>query len=276
MAALVPAIVPRMTYSKKQTCCKSKNIPIGWFTGDDGAKKTVYYIDSCMCSDKGDIFREISSPQGNTINPIPFFIKNQRIGPICISAMSGGGKSHYCNRLAREITELNKRNSDLKLEHIYLVTAAIAADPAYDTENLGPIRLDLEHAMKNATIEDFAHSLVIFDDHTNQPDPEIESWVKLLGNQLLERSRKLQAHLIFCNHRQRAGAATTLLNIESQAFVLFYNSNRNESAKLLKDYLDFSRKDINRLYSHDYGRYSAAYVNRSPRYIILNEKIYQY
>lgn len=271
---LAPPIKPRFTFDKKQPC-KSKNIPIAWFRDENDRKKIVYYIDNCKCESQHAL-SFIDSPPGNVITPIPFFIKNQRIGPICIAAMSGGGKSTYCNRLAHEITELNKHNDDLELKNVYLITAANQSDPAYDTERYGDIRVDLPHAMKNATMEDFRQSLIIFDDYQNHANPEIEDWVKLLANQLLERSRKLQAHLIFCNHRQRAGQATTLLNIESQAFVLFYNSNRNESAKLLKDYLDFSKKDVNKLFAIDNGRFSTAYINRNPRYIITNEKIYAY
>ena len=128
----------------------------------------------------------------------------------------------------------------------------------------------------DAQLEEFRNSLVVFDDYTNQQYKEMDKWVDSLLKQLLERSRKLKTHLIIANHQQRAGHKTTLLNIESQAFVVFYMSNRNETAKLLKNYLDFNKENIAFLFTINNGRFSTAYINRNPRYVITNKLIYSY
>ena len=276
-----------LTFNKK-TKCNKPNIPIAYFIEDDKPKK-IYYTE-CKCKDADDKFSELETT--SELIPIPFFVENQRIGPICVCSLSGGGKSTYCARLLNEIIKLDNKHvtvgeedglpiivqkhkkSPLDLQGIYLITAATEADPAYDM--FPPIRLDIEDAMNKATLDDFANSVVLFDDHTNQGSKERDSWVNDLKNQLLERSRKLRTHLIICNHRQRAGSKTALENIESQAFVVFYRSNKNESRKLLTNYLDFTKQQIDNLLSIDDGRFSAAYINRNPSYIITRHKIYAY
>lgn len=259
---------------KKKTPCKKLNVPIAWYTDDDDKKRIVYYTD-CDCKDNPDIFYQLKI--NSKFQPIPFFVEGQRIGPISISALSGGGKSTYCNVLMEEIINLQKKEEILDLENIYLVTSAQENDPAYNYELYGKIRLDIVHAMENnAELEEFRNSLVVFDDYTNQPYKEMDKWVDSLLKQLLERSRKLKTHLIIANHQQRAGHKTTLLNIESQAFVVFYMSNRNETAKLLKNYLDFNKENIAFLFTINDGRFSTAYVNRNPRYVITNKLIYSY
>jgi hypothetical protein len=260
---------------EKKTPCKKWNTPIAHYQ-ENGKRKVVYYTE-CKCPDSIDKFKElqINPLEEQVFTPIPFFSKNQRI-TISISGFSGSGKSRYCNKLVEEIIELNKKkHNDMNLERILLITSAQESDPAY--ENLGKIRLDIPYAMKNGVdINAFANSVLIFDDFTNQPTKEMDLWVKSLEKQLLERSRKLKTHLIFCSHQQRNGFKTSLLNIESQSFVLFYQSNRNESAKLLQHYLDFSKKDIEKLFSIDNGRFSTAYINRNPRYVITNHYMYMY
>jgi hypothetical protein len=176
----------------------------------------------------------------------------------------------------KEIIKLNeKKYNKMDLQRILLITAAQESDPAY--EELGKIRVDIPYAMKNVKdLSDFANSVVIFDDHTNQPSKDIDLWVKSLEKQLLERSRKLKTHLIVCNHQQRNGLKTSLLNLESQAFVVFYQSNRNETKKLLENYLDFNKEDLQKLFSINDGRFSTAYINRNPRYVITNHYLYMY
>ena len=259
---------------KKKTSCKKLNIPIAWYSDDDDKKRIVYYTD-CNCKDNPDIFHQLKI--NSKFQPIPFFVKNQRIGPISISALSGGGKSTYCNSLMEEIITLQKKEEILDLENIYLITSAQDNDPAYNYDLYGNIRLDIIHAIENnAELEEFSNSLVVFDDYTNQSSREIDKWVEVLLKQLLERSRKLNTHLIVANHQQRAGPKTTLLNIESQAFVIFYMSNRNETGKLLKNYLDFNKENIAFLFTINDGRFSSAYVNRNPRYVITNRLLYSY
>lgn len=274
------------TFNRK-TKCQQRNIPIARFVEDD-KEKTIFYTE-CRCKDADDKFSEFQTEA--EIIPIPFFVEGQRIGPLCICSLSGGGKSTYAARLLNEILRLDNKHvvtdedgnhnivqkskkSPLDLQGIYLVTAATSSDPAYD--RFPPIRLDIQDAMSKATIEDFANSVVILDDHTNQGSKERDLWVNDLKNQLLERSRKLRTHLIICNHRQRAGSKTALENIESQAFVIFYRSNKNESRKLLTNYLDMSKSQIDNLLNIDDGRFSAAYIARNPSYIITRHRIFFY
>lgn len=254
---------------EKKTKCGQYNTPIAAFQEDD--KRKVIYYTECECADSNK-FRELQIKTEFT--PIPFYTPGQRIGPICISAMSGGGKSTYANKLVEEILKLNGKKQKLGIENVFLITSATESDPAY--ESLGQIRVDIDHAMANVALEDFRNSIVIFDDYTNQPTKEREQWTTSLLNQLLERSRKLRCHLIICNHQQRNGPATKLQNLESQAFVLFYLSNPNESKKLLKNYLDFSNEAMNKLLEINNGRFSTCYINRNPRYIITKRYIYFY
>jgi hypothetical protein len=259
---------------ERKTKCKKYNIPIAHYE-DDSGKKVVYYTE-CKCKDAEDKFSELRIEPPAIFNPIPFYTLNQRIGPISISAFSGGGKSTYANKLVKEIIKLNeKKYNKMDLQRVLLITAAQESDPAY--EELGKIRVDIPYAMKNVKdLSDFANSVVIFDDHTNQPSKDIDLWVKSLEKQLLERSRKLKTHLIVCNHQQRNGLKTSLLNLESQAFVVFYQSNRNETKKLLENYLDFNKEDLLKLFSINDGRFSTAYINRNPRYVITNHYLYTY
>ena len=118
------------------------------------------YYSECKCKDAGDKFNELRIDGDSKFTPIPFYTIGQRIGPISISAFSGGGKSTYCNKLAMEIIELNKKkHNKMELQNVYLITAATESDPAY--ADLGKIRVDLLHAINNVSLEDFANSITI-------------------------------------------------------------------------------------------------------------------
>lgn len=283
---------------KKKTKCGQNNIKIARIT-ENGRRRFIYYTE-CKCSESAaEKFRELRVESG--ITPIPFWRPGQRIGPICVAASSGSGKSTYCRRLVDEILELAKVSvvkkdngdyeykhpeedeekgpnpEDLKIRAVYLLTAAKSTDPAF--EGLPPVRLDIDDAMQNgAQIEDFRNAVVVFDDFKNK-NRQFRAkfdWVNSLRDDLLDKSRKLGAHLIICNHRQRAGHDTALENIEAQAFVVFYRSNKNETRKLLKNYVDMKNAQIDQLIEMDNGMFSSAYINRNPSYIITNNYMYFY
>lgn len=284
---------------KKKTKCGQTNVKIARIT-EDGKRRFIYYTE-CKCPDsEQDKFRELRVESG--ITPIPFWRPGQRIGPICVAASSGSGKSTYCRRLVDEILDLAKVRvvrddngeyeykfpedeeesgkgsaADLKIRGVYLLTAANSTDPAF--EALPPVRLDIDDAIQNgAQIENFRNSVVVFDDFKNK-NREFRAkfdWVDSLRTDLLDKSRKLGIHLIICNHRQRSGHETALENIEAQAFVVFYRSNKNETRKLLKNYVDMKNSQIDQLIEMDNGMFSSAYISRNPSFIITNNYMYFY
>ena len=89
---------------------------------------------------------------------------------------------------------------------------------------------------------------------------------------LLERSRKLRCHLIVSTHRQRSGNKTALLNLESNAFVTF-PVNKNDSVKLMKDHLGFSKKQLEYVNKINNGRHTFLYINRVPFYLVSQDRI---
>ena len=132
--------------------------------------------------------------------------------------------------------------------------------------------VDLEDAMQNAKIEDLAHSVSLFDDYSHHPNPAINHWMQLFLGALLERSRKLRAHLIIATHRQRAGQKTALLNLETNAFVTF-PVNKQDSIKLLRDHLGFSKRQLEYVGEINNGRHTYIFVNRVPFYLISQDRI---
>lgn len=281
---------------RKKTRCGKDNYRIAHFL-DDGKKKYVYYTE-CQCTGvEEEKFRQLTVDRDIEIQPIPFFRPGQRIGPISICASSGSGKSIYCRKLTQEILDLaklkivhgedgelefqppdpNKKPPIIKIEGVYLLTAATETDPAFS--KFPPIRLDIDDAMENQVeIENFRNSVVIFDDFkkANKRQKQKFDWVNNLRMDLLDKSRKLGIHLLICNHRQRAGHDTALENIEAQAYVVFYRSNKVETRKLLSNYVDMTKSQIDELINRDDGMFSTAYVNRNPSFVITKHYMYFY
>ena len=95
---------------ERKTKCKKYNIPIAHYYAEPAALRVVVYYTECKCKDAEDKFSELRIELPATFTPIPFYTLNQRIGPISISAFSGGGKSTYANKLVKEIIKLNEKN----------------------------------------------------------------------------------------------------------------------------------------------------------------------
>jgi adenylate kinase family enzyme len=225
----------------------------------------IYYTDEVGFDDCFDEY--FVDTKIETIFPIPYLTKDQRI-MTSISGASGSGKSVFSSKLIDEIYKI-----DRNIKGTAIFSAATEPDPAFaKLKNI--FRIDMEESMQTAQITDVRNMICLFDDFGHHRNKYVNAWVHDFLSQLLERSRKLNTHLIVVSHVQRAGHKTRLINLESQSFVVF-PSNLSETTKLLKDYLAFNKKQLE--YALDIGkkngRFAYIYINRMPNYLVSQDRI---
>ena len=222
--------------------------------------RIIYYYDE----QPKDGFKKYSAKKGETLFPIPFKVKNQRV--CCnIIGKSGSGKSRFVNRLVKELTKVDKST-----KNNYLITASTEKDPAF-TIDLGIV--DIPYTMENSTIEDSSNSNMIFDDWLNSTSKEQDEFVLSFAKQLLERSRKLNTNLFILNHDARNFNQTKLILLESSSFVVFPKTNLNAAIKLGKSYLQWEKSDIDFLKSIDNGRFTFVFIQINPSFWISQDRI---
>ena len=232
-------------------------------------RKYIYYTET----ESEHTFRELrlSAEQKKTseIIPIWFKTKNQRTC-VNISAKSGAGKSVLLAKMLKEFLKLYGK----EYQQNWLFTTASETDPAF--KGLKLPRVDLEFAMDHARLEDVKDSVVVYDDAAHSGSKELDEWLFRYMLQILEKSRKLNACFVSVNHDTRAGNATKLLNLECDAYVCFNQTNLNATVKLLKNYLDFDKQQIDMVKKVNNGRFTYLYISKLVPYLISQDRLIFY
>ena len=169
-----------------------------------------------------------------------------------IIASSGSGKSY----LTAEILETNFRDS-----HIYIFSPTASKDPAYVSlqRKVGKRRVKLinSNSIDIPLDEDMVNkgSVVVFDDIESTLQPA-RRFITALQSRLLYHGRHLQSKV--------TGAGVTVINvlhdafrqketkaaaIESSRIILFPQTNRSVSTKYMKTRLNFTTKEVQKVYA---------------------------
>jgi hypothetical protein len=240
----------------------------------------------CYTDEKGPgIKSKITfDPKEYKIHIIPFKIAKQR-SCVCIFGQSGSGKSQACGNLLNMALKYDRYQPVPKFENV-LVTASKSPDEAFDrvvsgmteekAEQYKVLTLNIDRAMNggNFNFDSLRNLNFIFDDFGNNFGKGVDEFIQLLMLALLERSRKLNTDIYVIVHQARDFNKTRALLLESNAFMTFPQTNRNAMLKMMRDYCDFDKAQLNTIKDLDSaGRFTCMYYNRSPSYMISNDRI---
>ena len=174
---------------------------------------------------------------------------------IFISGRAKSGKTSIAKRIVMEIIARDEEKALLALSN--------GEEPKPDkrvilfapSENDPSIDLGLEGIIERAkpgnyVADDFANSIVIFDDTESLESPSAEAKLNLFIKKVLQGGRKLGIHVIYINHTLLNWARTKTVIGECNYIFLFPNTGFDaQIEKFNKAYLGLQKPIYNRLIS---------------------------
>jgi len=125
-------------------------------------------------------------------------------------------------------------------------------------------------------VDQLENSILLFDDYDSFTNSLINKTVLALLESVLKRGRKLNINVVVINHQTRDMIKTRSIIFECDHYCLFPATNRNESLKFLKDYLNFDKVEVEKFkkMSNTFGKYTLWYIRKGvPRFYISNREI---
>jgi len=224
-------------------------------------KKTIYV------DDKGESmhpFKEFRTNKDERLQQI--YPKKGRVISM-INGCSGSGKSVYACNLANQYRKQNPEND------IYLFSA-VKSDPSVDSiKGLRRITLSKFMADEEIGMEDFADSLVIFDDCDTLSDKLEHKKVLALFNKIAQEGRHHDISCIFTSHLACNGAQTKIALAESHTITFFTKTMQGRSLKyLLENYMGLDKEQQKKLKSLDSR--AVTWCKTYPQVILSEHEIY--
>ena len=183
-------------------------------------------------------FKEIVLPEGK-FQQIPNPDTEREI--LYITGPSGSGKSTYTSKYIEQWKKKHKEGD------IY-VFSNVKDDESIDKHK--PFRIKISDNLLNDKLkaEDFADSLVIFDDIDTISDKKYREAVYSILNQILEEGRHYKTFCIMTNHLPTAGRETRRILNESHSVTYFpHSGSARQLNYLLEDYIGLHKDDIKKL-----------------------------
>jgi hypothetical protein len=162
-----------------------------------------------------------------------------------ITGASGSGKSTYTKNYCKQYKKLYPKRP------IYLFSS-IKEDPSLD--EVKPHRIVIDDSLVDAPLaaEEFADSLVIFDDTDCISNKKHREAVNNILSEILETGRHFNTSCILTFHLATGGRDTRRILNECHAVVWFPHSGSNVGTKrLLCDYLGLDKNMIKRIKKMD-------------------------
>lgn len=158
-----------------------------------------------------------------------------------ITGPSGSGKSTYTSKYVEQWKKKNKG------EDIY-VFSNVKDDASIDKLGVKRIKIDKNLIDEPLKAEDFADSLVIFDDIDTISDKKMRDAVYGILNAILEEGRHYNTFCIMTNHLPTAGRDTRRILNEAHTITYFPHSGSARQVNyLLTDYIGLDKDDIKRI-----------------------------
>ena len=233
-------------------------------------RKRVYHTFS-PTHDKDAVKHMDFRDEPNTIvKYVPQLIKGQRYSCF-ISGGSGSGKS---SRAAEIIRQLQRAYPEKKC---YVFSSVQTFnDPAFKRLDLKHIRAkpDKLGVYMSLEMEHLADSIILWDDFLSDQRDEVNTKTLKLLNSCLELGRKLGINCVVINHHSRDYHRTRTVIAESPVWVLFPVTNSHATSRLLKEYGDFNKSDLEAIKGVQEGRFTTVYVSVGiPRFWMSSKQI---
>ena len=182
-------------------------------------------------------YPELHLKTGEKFQYIPDDNKERFISYIC--GASGSGKSYFASDLANAYKKQNPSNT------VYLLSYVDSDSSIERVKDIERIKLDDEFIATDLNTDDFANSLVIFDDCDAITAKAMKAKLRDLLGKLLNTGRHARASVIYLSHIACGGLETKGILNEAHAITFFPSSLGGRArAYLLGQYLGFNRKQI--------------------------------
>jgi len=174
---------------------------------------------------------------GEKFQYIPDENKERFISYIC--GASGSGKSYFASDLANAYKKQHPQNP------VYLLSYVDSDNSIERVKDIERIKLDEEFLATDLNADDFANSLIIFDDCDCISSKPMKLKLKDLLGKLLNTGRHAAASVIYLSHIACGGLETKGILNECHSLTFFPASLGGRSRNyLLNQYLGFSKKQI--------------------------------
>jgi len=155
-----------------------------------------------------------------------------------VTGASGSGKSTYTANYIKKYKKMFKNNE------VYCFSA-LKDDTSLDVIEPKRVRIDDELVTNPIAVDEFANSLVVFDDIDVISDKKQREAVYSLLNQILEVGRHHKISCVITNHLPTAGRDTRRVLNECHSVTYFPHSGSGVGMKrLLQDYLGMDKQSI--------------------------------
>lgn len=154
-----------------------------------------------------------------------------------IAGASGSGKSYFAKQLISKYKKAHPKNE------VY-VFSSVDTDPAIDALKVNRIKLN-ELLQEDVPIEEFANSLLLFDDTDCISNKKIKERVHNISNEALQKGRHSKVSCIFTSHIVTDGRNTRHILNECHYITIFpKNANARNLEYLLGSYMGMSKEQI--------------------------------
>lgn len=236
-------------------------LPIAKVMSGNLAGDTIYLFDpdfDKVHPTRGKRFNKVAMPDDDDgkifVIPPPFPTQVYLAGP------NGSGKTHTA---AMYIMELLEMYPNIRI----YVFSDLEEDPEIDniSERVHRIMIDYTLISEPLNPEDFANSVVLFDDIDSIADKKILQAVNTLKDSILKTSRHSNTYVLVTNHLITDRDKTRVSINECRELFLFHKSGSNIE-RILKVYTGLSNKQIEILKQLP-GRWLCFHKN-APQYIV--------
>jgi len=185
-------------------------------------------------------FNEYTLTGEDKFQPVPNPLTERQI--LYITGSSGSGKSFFCKMYCDEFKKLYPKRD------VYLFSS-INDDSSIDkVKGLKRIKLSDDFLKDELKAEDFANSLVIFDDVDCLTDKKMKLKVQAVLNSILETGRHYNVYCLYTSHLPCAGNDTKRILNEAHSITFFPHSLGGRSLKyLLESYLGLDKAQIKKI-----------------------------
>jgi len=240
--------------------------PLCRIVGGKYDKKVISVSDKFSSKDDDDEtlmkeFRMLKIPNDAKLQQIPDTTKEREI--LYMTGPSGSGKSTYTRKY---LEQWKKKNKDKEI----CMFSSLPEDESLDDVKPQRIRLDSSLYEDPLSIEEFANSVVIFDDIDVISDNKIRDEVYEILNKVLEIGRHYNITALVTNHLPTNGKDTRRILNESHQVVYFPHSASGRIKYLLIDYLGLDKKQV-AYFRRQNSRWCCIYKNYPQIYMLEHE-----
>lgn len=200
------------------------------------------FVDGNIAKEPGvNYYNNFSVREDEEIQQIPH--TQQERFCLYISGMSGSGKSFYARKYAIEYHKLFPKND------VYLFSS-VTNDKSIEQKWIKQVKLNDEFIATDFNAEDFANSLVIFDDIDTIMNKPLKKKLQGLLAIMLETGRHHNTSIIYTSHAPCKGGETKCILNECHSITIFPQACGARTLKyLLENYFGFDKHQVNKLKS---------------------------